>query len=119
MRSVALQDALSGIVEAILNESPFGDVAVRAVIVTEGIGPDDKPYLHLTVSAADPDPERATWSREGVFALRSRVSELAARTPVDLPQLVVDVYPESADDFEGDSDEQDARLAEDLDSESS
>ena len=117
MRS-ASQDALTEIIETILRESPFGDVAASAVVVTEGIGPDDEPYLHLTVSAADPDPERGTWSREGVFALRSRVSELAARTPVELPPLVVDVYPESADDLEGDADQQDAQLAEDLDEES-
>jgi hypothetical protein len=111
----AVNDAIAAITAAILRESPFGDVAVAVVNVQEGTGPHDRPYLHFVVSASDPDPQRGTWSREGVFALRSRVNELAAQVPTELPQIVVDVYPESADDEEGSAAEQESSLAQDLD----
>lgn len=43
------------------------------------------------------------------------MSELAIQSPVDLPQVIVDVYPESADEDEAGSEEQDSALAKDLD----
>lgn len=67
----AVQEAIGAITETILQESPFGDVVVKVVTVSEGSGPDERPYLHVIVSAADPDPKNGTWSREAVFALRS------------------------------------------------
>lgn len=111
----AVNEAITAVADTIRNESPFGDVAVAIVTVLEGTGPDDQPYLHFVVSASDPDPQRGTWSREGVFALRSRVNELAAQIPLELPQIVVDVYPESADDEEGTPAQQESSLAQDLD----
>jgi hypothetical protein len=87
---------------------------VRDVIVAEGTGPDDGPYLHVLVKAADPDPNRGTWSRDGVFALRSLVGELAARSAADLPSIIVDVYPESETVDDDDDVETSAALAQDL-----
>lgn len=111
------KDALGTITETILRESPFGDVTVHSVIVTEGTGPDDEPYLHFTVTAEDPDPKAGTWSRESVFALRRRVRELAAEAPEELPMILVDVHPATEDDLADDDDAaaDDAALAEDLD----
>lgn len=112
--NTGVQDAIHRITKAVLDESPFGEVVVRSVVVTEGTGPDDLAYLTVTVSAEDPDGRVGTWARDDVFQLRSRVSELAAESDVELPRIVVQVHPQHADD-DGSDEEQDSALADRLD----
>jgi hypothetical protein len=110
------EDAVSSITRAVLEESPFGSVAVRAVTVFEGSGPDDESYLHLVISAADPPSDQGTWPRDDVFRLRSRVHELASQIEAELPRIVVDLFPEHADEPEEETgNESDTALANRLD----
>lgn len=113
--STVVQEVIEQIASALREESPFGEVIVRQVTVLAGTGPDDLAYLRFLVSVEDPDGERGTWDREDVFQLRSRVSELAAESDVELPRIVVQVRPRHLDDDEGSSEEQDSALADRLD----
>jgi hypothetical protein len=111
----AVATEIDSIRRTIIDESPFGDVAVRDVRTLEESGPDDETYLHFMVSARDPDPGSGTWPLDDVLSLRWRVLELANKSDVDLPSIVVDVYPEHDDAEEAPDAEQDAGLAERLD----
>lgn len=106
---------IDSIRKAIEEESPFGGVVVRDVQALEEWGPDDETYLHFMVSAEDPDPEPGTWPIDDVLALRLRVLKLANQSDVDLPRIVVDVYPEHEDAEEASDAEQDVGLAKRLD----
>jgi hypothetical protein len=94
----AVATAIESIRRTILDESPYGGVAVRDIRTLEEPGPDDETYVHFVVSARDPDPEPGTWPHDDVFRLRLRVLELANQSDVDLPRVVVDVYPEHEDE---------------------
>lgn len=111
----AVATEIDSIRRTIIGESPFGDVAVRDVQALEESGPDDETYLHFMVSAGDPDPASGTWPLDDVLSLRWRVLELANQSDVDLPSIVVDVYPEHDDAEETPDAEQDAGLADRLD----
>jgi hypothetical protein len=93
MQSAAIK-GVDAIRDRILNESPFGDVRIRDVRAREQTGFNDDAYVHLVVYAEDPAAGADTWPVRDVFELRRRVLELATESDVDLPQIVVDVYPQ-------------------------
>jgi hypothetical protein len=93
MQSAAIRE-VDAIGDRILSESPFGDVTIRDVRAREQAGfGGDGDYVHLVVYADDPEVGADTWSRNDVFELRRRVLQLASESDIELPQIVVDVYP--------------------------
>jgi hypothetical protein len=93
MQSAAIRE-VDAIRDRILNESPFGDVRIRDVRAQEQAGFDDGAYVHLVVYAEDPGAGADTWPVGDVVDLRQRVLELATESDIELPQIVVDVYPQ-------------------------
>ena len=93
MQSAAIKE-VDAIKDRILNESPFGDVKVRDIRAQEQADFDDNDYVHLVVYAEDPVAGEDTWPLNDVFELRQRVLELATESDIDLPQIVVDIYPQ-------------------------
>lgn len=94
MQSATFKE-IDAIRESILRESPFGEVTIREVRAFEGHGEDA--YVHLIVYADDPSAGENTWPVDDVFKLRRRVIELAVESEMDLPQIVVDLYPRHDD----------------------
>lgn len=95
MQGTAIHE-LDEIKARILKESPFGDVRIRDVRMTERPGfDDDEDYVQFVAYADDPSAGEETWPVLDVFKVRQRVWQLAAESDIDLPRIVIDVYSRS------------------------
>lgn len=90
----AATNGIDAIKDKLLEERSFGEVKIRDIRAREHAGFDDDSYVHLVVYVDDPAAGKDTWPVLDVFKLRQRVSELASESDVELPQIVVDVYPQ-------------------------
>lgn len=97
MQGAAVHE-LDEIKATILKESPFGEVRIRDVRAHERADFDDGEYVQVSVYADDPPAGSDTWPVLDVFRLKQRVLQLATESDVDLPQIVVDVYPRDEDE---------------------
>lgn len=81
----------------------FGEIRVLDAGGEIGSDVDGDSILRVRLKVTDPQKDE-TWSLDDVYSLRGRIEQLVADSPVDLPSLAVELYPESPDEAEDESD---------------